>query len=961
MIQKKVIPRIMKFGILLIILMQISLITHGQNGTIRGKVSDEKTGEPMNGASVYLDGTAIGTSVDINGNYIINNIPPGIYTLISSYMTYATTTKEKIAVKANELIVVDFTMESSSMDLGVALISVKRIKNTENAVLALQKKSINVQDGISSQEISKTGASNAAESAQQITGTSVVDGKFVYVRGLGDRYTIAQINGARMVGTDPYINSAPLDLIPSNLLDNMITIKTANPDQPGNFSGGIVNLNTKDIPDKMTLNFSNSISYNPQASFNENFLSYKGGKYDWLGYDDGSRNLPSVLTNKSNSASLSSPIFYINARNNNEDALLLDKASKSLNPQMEATTKRSLINYSTSFSFGNKYTLFNNPLGVIFGINHSRNFAFYEDGSNQAWDITGSEADELFVYYNFRDIKSVENPVVSGMAGVSYKIGKNHEFGILNIYNHDAEKTSRYQSGVVPGIISGSDKIFETRTLQFTERGLNNTQLKGKHLFEGLHNAELNWIGSYTKSFQNEPDLRFFANEKASDSAYYISVSEYDLPYHYFRYLKDKSLEFKIDLSIPLSKDLDNSNSIKVGFRTNRNQRHFDEYRFYFKNKNGGNYHGNQYDFFGKNNTGVIGYDSVKNQSIIGNYLVDNTKISNNYSGEENITAFYAMGIFEATKELKLTGGLRVEQTNMHVESADTTKTEGNIDQLNLFPSINLIYALNKKTNVRGSFSQTIARPTMRELAPFVTFDFIGGFLYLGNPDLKTTLIQNYDVRWEHYAKSGEVIAVSGYYKHFRDPIVKAYNTEAINPEIIYQNTNDADVYGIEIDLKKSLSFISNSFKNFKFNANFSYIVSRVALDTTEYRTLAQINPEIDPYRPFQGQSPFLLNVNLSYYSKDAKLGTSLSYNLFGKRIAAIGLKGLPDIYDQPRGLLNLSITKVIGEHFNLKLMAKNMLNADYLSLQTFKENTYMNESHKFGVTYSFSVAYFIK
>jgi len=249
----------------------------------------------------------------------------------------------------------------------------------------------------------------------------------------------------------------------------------------------------------------------------------------------------------------------------------------------------------------------------------------------------------------------------------------------------------------------------------------------------------------------------------------------------------------------------------------------------------------------------------------------------------------------------------------------------------------------------------------MRELAPFVTYDFIGGYLYIGNPELKTTSISNFDIRLEYFINHGEVFALSSYYKRFENPIVKAYNTDAINPEIIYQNTQNADVFGIEIDLRKNLSFLHNRLKNFKINANFSYIISRVALDTFEYKTLAQINPEIDPYRPFQGQSPFLLNVIVSYHSNKAKFGIDLSYNLFGKRLVAIGLNGLPDIYDTPRGLLNLSVTKDIRKHFNLKFRINNILNAEYLTLQTFKENAYLNESHKLGTTYSFGVSYYIK
>jgi len=706
-------------------------------------------------------------------------------------------------------------MQESSISIKEVVVTAKAIENSEVAVLALQRKALGVQDGISSQEMDINGASNAAESSKQITGTSVVDGKYIYIRGLGDRYSMAQLNGTNLVSTDPYINSAPLDLIPSNLLENIITIKTATPDNPSDFSGGIVNLTTKSFPEKLLLNYSNSISFNPQSSFNKNFLSFSGGKLDWLGYNDGTYSMPSILQDKNNMALFHSPTFYIEARNNPESATLLDLASKSLNPQMSPDVKRSFTNYSTSFSFGNQYKLFNNPLGVIFGINQSRTYTYYEKGINQAWDITGSHALSLFNYYDLQDSKSTDNPIVSGIAGFTYRMGANNEISLTNIYMHDTEKMSRYQSGKIPGMVSGSDKVFETRTLQFTERGLNSIQLRGKHHLPGLHDAILEWNGSYSKSFQNEPDLRFFANENVGDSLYYISISEYDNPYHYFRYLNDKSMDGKVDLTIPFMQKSSKNNQLKFGINATQKKRDFNEYRFYFNNQDGDQYAGDQYAYFGTQNTGIIGYDSIYHKSIIGNYLVNDTKISNNYTGKINTTSSYAMAVLNLTNKLKFTGGFRLERTMIHVESADSLQKSGDINQFDLFPSANLIYALNEKTNIRTSLSQTIARPSMRELAPFATFDFIGGFIFIGNPELKTTLIQNYDFRLEHFIEPGEVIAFSAYYKHFKNPIVKVYNTNALNPEIIFQNTNDANVYGLELDLTKKPFVYKQHFERF--------------------------------------------------------------------------------------------------------------------------------------------------
>ncbi len=948
----------MKFAIILLITCPwMIMVALAQEGVIKGRVTDAKTGETLVGVNVYLDGTTTGSSTDIDGNFTINHVKEGNYIVVASFITYSILKKQSVSVNGGQITTINLALLPTTQILDAVEISAKAGRNTEDAILTMQSKSASMQDGISSREMAKAGGGNAAESAKMITGTSVVDGKYVFVRGLGDRYTTAQLNGASLISTDPYMNSAPLDIIPSNLLDNIITTKTATPDKPGNFTGGIINLTTRDIPEKRIFSMSQSITYNPQSSFNNRFLTYEGGKSDWLGYDDGTRDLPAILQDESNLALLSSPLLQIMAKKNSTYANLLDKASKSLSSQMAPTTTNSFTNHSTSLSFGNKYKLLNKPLGIMMGMNFSRNFSSYDNGRNQAWDLTGTAAEELFTYYDLSDNKSTENPQLSGVAGATYQFNKHHEIGLLQIYNHDTEKMARYQRGHIPGKISGQDKIFETRTLKFTERGLSTTQLKGSHTFSRLRNSKLNWISAFTSSFQDEPDLRFFANETVGDSVYYISVSEYDLPYHYFRYLNDKASEFKIDFTIPFTKNL-TENSIKTGISIISKEREFEEYRFYFKNKNGLAYNGDQFEFFGADNTGVINYDASSQSYVIGNYLVNNTKVSNNYRGSEQVNAAFAMVTLRLNKRIKFNGGVRVEQTQMKVESADSNQVKGDIDQFNFFPSGNLIFEAGKKMNVRASYSTTIARPTMRELAPFVTYDFIGGFVYLGNPKLLTTTINNYDLRWEYFIKPGEVVAVSGYYKHFSDPIVKAYNTVAINPEIIYQNTNDADVYGVELDVRKNLSFISHTLKNFKANANFSYIISKVALDTTEYRILAQINPELDPYRPFQGQSPLLFNVALSYENEKHKAGADLNFSFNGKRMSSIGLNGLPDVYEQPTGLMNLSIHKSLSKYLALTLRIDNILDSEYLTQQSFKGNVYNNESHRNGTGYGIKLTW---
>ncbi len=928
-----------------------------QPGSIKGTVTDAESGETLIGVNVIIRNPFMGSNTDLDGHYEISNIPAGIYDLQFSYVSYAPQTIEGVEVLPGKELILDVRLSPESMGLDEVVIKARKIDNTENAILSMQKRSLSVQDGISSQEMNRFGVSNAAQSVKKITGVSIVDGKNINVRGLGDRYSGAQLNGVTLNSTDPYSNSASLDMIPANMLEKVIASKTFTPDMPGNFTGGNVNLTTKSFPESRTFRVSIGSGYNTQSSFNPGFLSFDAGRYAFAGYNDGSLSLPAMLADESVRNELSNDL-YIKARRNDNYASILDKSIKSVNRQMAAAPQNSGANYNLSISYGNSFKLFGRDLGILIGGNAGRSLTHYANGSQAAWDITGLEAQSLFPFFQLIDTRSINNPRINGLATLSYKLSEHHELGINLLYNHDAQISGRYQRGPAPGFISASNAIFETRTLQFMERGLSSFQLRGKHFFPALGRLKAEWIGGMTRSFQDEPDLRFFANE-VRDSLYLIRVSEYSLPAHFFRYLQDESKELKLDLELPLSAN-NSFNKFKFGVLANEKSRVFSEYRFDVNNARGNMYNGSPEAYFATDNIGIIAYDSLRQRNITGLYLVNNTRSSNNYTGSQRIYAGYAMLTYEIFGKLKIAGGARIERTEINVQSEDSTLQAGKIEENDLLPGINLIYPLTEKMNLRASVSRTIARPSMRELAPFSSFDYIGGFIYIGNPELKRTLINNYDLRWEWFIRPGEVMAVSAFYKKFNDPISKFYNTEAYNPEIIYQNTSTAFVYGLELDFRKKLDFIHPGLKNFKLGSNFTYIASRVDMEAEEYAILSTINPELKPYRPFQGQSPYIMNAMLSYDADSAGIHAMLSYNVFGPRLSEIGREGVPDIYERPRHMLNFKISKKITSRFEAKVEAQNLLNASYLKSQQFKGQEYITESYRIGRTFNVGLSYIL-
>ncbi|MFZ1609630.1 MAG: TonB-dependent receptor, partial [Chitinophagales bacterium] len=299
--------------------------------------------------------------------------------------------------------------------------------------------------------------------------------------------------------------------------------------------------------------------------------------------------------------------------------------------------------------------------------------------------------------------------------------------------------------------------------------------------------------------------------------------------------------------------------------------------------------------------------------------------------------------------------------TDIYVASQDTSKSPGAIKDLDVLPSINMVHALNDKMNLRFGFSKTIARPNMRELAPFASFEFIGGEFYLGNPELLKTNISNFDARWEFFPKAGELIAMSAYYKNFINPIILVYNPKAANPEFQFKNTEKAYVYGLEFEFRKNLSFLTSGLKDFDFSTNLSYIYSRVDLDSLEKAVNQNFNPDFPDYRPFQGQSPYLVNANLGYSNTPLKLDAIVTYNLFGKRLSEVSQSGTPDIYERPAPTLDAFVNKGIGDHIRIRMGVKNILNSQYLKTISYKANDYTIQQYATGRTYSLAVYWTIK
>lgn len=932
---------LMKNLLFLPILLFISSATFSQTGTLRGKITDAETGEELIGAAVLVEGTFQGSSADLDGNYSIPDIASGTISIRCTYISYETQTITGIDISPDNISILDIKLNSVSVGLEEVVISAKAVRDTESALLTMQKKSASVMDGISSQQISKNGDSDAAGAIKRVSAVSVEGGKYVYVRGLGDRYSKTTLNGAEIPGLDPERNTVQMDIFPTNAIDNMIVYKSFSPNL-NSFTGGLIDIATKDFPEEFNMHFSASYEFNTQSSLNNNFLSYEGGKTDWLGFDDGTRNFPV--------RAIDIPLYPTN-----RDAL--DATSMKFNKIMEPDTKTSFLNQSYSLGVGDQLTLFGKPLGYNIGISYKSQELYYDDGERGLYKLTDADAGVLNMEQKYNEISGRTEVLLGGLISLNYKFNNNNKLGYVLLYNHSGIKNAFYHIGEKPSDEIGM--IIQNRELGFQERSISANQFKGEHFIESWGELKINWIISYTNSKQTEPDLRFFTNSYYSDAVgnaqFEINPSKYKAPSRFNRAMDELNMDNKIHFELPFTL-LGSNSKFKFGASYVYKNREFTEEKIDYHSQIQ-YYNGSVSNYLDDGNIGQNHpmYDPVSKQNY-GLYVQNATDTRNSYDGIQSVLGGYVMADMPLTEKFRVELGLRFEANRMETESKKKGIKKGELNDNDILPAINLTYTLVENMNLRLAYTRTLSRPTFREIAPFASFSPVAPTI-VGNPDLKRTLINNFDLKWEYFMKQGELITFGVFYKNFIDPIEMVDNPVAVNPEISYQNVEQARNYGFEVEFRKLLDFI-NPLRNMYFGINFTYIRSEVSIEKLELESIRALVPDHPDTRPLFGQAPYIINGLLGYKSDRIGLSANLVYNMTGPRISLVTKGGTPDVYEQAFPLLDLNIQQNLGKHFVLTLKARNLLNSVSKEVYTYKDIDYSYYEFSMGRVFGLGIAY---
>lgn len=934
----------------------------GLEGRISGTIVDAGTGDPLIGATVIVEGPGLGAMADIDGRYLIRGVPAGEHAIVVSMIGYARKKVTEISVIPGEVSMIDVAVEEQILEAEVVIVTAKALENTEAALLKQRQNALAISDAISAEDISRGAQGDVASAMTRVTGASVVDGKYVYIRGLGERYSTARLNGTTLPSADPNSKSVQMDIFATNLLDNITTEKTFTPDKPGNFTGGSVNVKTKSLPESFTMSFSTSTKYNSQSSFKD-ILSYDGGEYDFLGVDDGTRDIPVPLRDPD----VEIPSIT-SALRDPEKAQMLDHYSRSFGDKtMTPSMKPGGLGQSYSFSIGNQTSVFDRPLGLLGSVSFTRNVSAYDNGVSGIWKRVSRESRDLNRERFATDTSGSEETLWGGLMNVTYQPGVTHEVGANLLFNRSGDKMARFQTGSWPSSLPGENVRYETRVLSFTEREMRSLQLRGKHVLPDLSGLEVEWTGAFIRSAQDEPDLRYFTNEYQTVDAlgegapdvdsYTIALSNYSAPTRYFRNLVESNRDFSMDFTLPFRQWDDLTARLKFGGAYLDKDHSFRERRFSFHQDNV-RYRNDPELFFSSDRIGILPdfLQDTPGFTRFGSFITEDSDLKNNYDGDQQVLAGYVMLDLPVADRFKLTGGARYEATRLNVASHESSLKPGKLDENDWLPSLNTVYQLTDNMNLRGAFSRTLARPTFRELAPFASFLFVGDFIFVGNSELKRTLIENYDLRWEWFTRPGEIYAVSFFYKDFENPIERVIVTT--NGEIQFQNVDRAMVSGIELEYRKKLDQLHPALSDFQLGGNLSLVRSQVDVAPSELAVTRALDPQAADTRKLQGQSPYVVNIDAMYDNPDTGTLLSLHYNIFGERLSEVSTGGTPNAFEQPAGVLDITGSQRLWNRVTLKFSLKNLLNPDIKKVHPFNGQEFVRTLYKRGRSFSFGFSY---
>jgi hypothetical protein len=890
------------------------------DATVRGKVLDSSNAMTLPGAPVAVLGTDTVIYTDLDGVYRVE-LPPGRHQLEVSFSGYAQRVIE-VTVPAKGTVTADVTLDLETVKLSEEITvsaQAEAAPATQAAAMLERKKSSVISEAMARDEMSKNADSDAAAALTRVTGVSVVDGQYVFVRGLGERYSNTTLNGSVLPTTEPDRRVVPLDLFPTGLVEQVRIVKSYLPDKPAEFSGGLLEIEPINFPRAPTFSVSVNGGWNSRATFKDISRSAGAGSTDWLGFDDGGRSLPSVIPD--------SKLVERGILGTGFSFEELTRFGRSFDNAWRPVPVEGRPDAGFSILAGNSW----DRLGAVASVTYSYKNRFRRE--RQQFYALGQGGEGLRPTNDFDFRYSTARATLGAVANVAYRFSGNHRLALENFYTNSGRDEARTFEGYQEdkGVPLRNQRLF------WLQESVLSSKLSSEHFFPGLSHSRFDWHFTYSRADRDEPDVREVLYQYDPIQDAYVWANESQSGFRMFSELDDSTYDGAVDWSAFFNVG-GRFVTVKAGGGWTYRDRFFSSRRLRFK----------PLDIGGVDLTQPA--EALFRQDNIGTVFrfEEDTRRTDRYDAEQTILAGYLMGDFNLTGRLRFVGGARVESSDQAVITRDLfdptlPSIRSSLRNADVLPGINLIYALGGDTNLRLGLSQTVNRPEFRELAPYEFTDIVGGRAVVGNPDLERALIRNGDLRWEWFPRGGvdgEVVAVSAFFKDFVSPIEKVVQATA-QFRTSFANALGARNYGFELEARKSL------LPAVLVGVNYTFVESRIELE----RGAGQIQTSLD--RPLAGQSAHVLNTMVELRDASRDLSGRVLFNWSDDRISEVGALGIPDILEEGRASLDVVLTRRFGP-YALRLAGENLTDSEH----RFTQGGLLQRAFALGRSVGLSLSY---
>lgn len=868
-----------------------------------------KSGQPVGGATILFSGIETVFKTDATGS-ASGQIPQGQYSLSVFHPEYQTLTLADVKVGEDPVTLTSIQLKESVNELEDVVVLAPKVRGSVSALVEVRKQSSAVTDVLGAEQMSRAGDSDAAASLRRVTGLTLFGGKYVYVRGLGERYSGVQMNQFSLPSPEPSRRVVPLDLFPTAIMESIIVQKSYSPDLPGEFGGGLIQLKTKSLPEKFF--FRANIAQNFENT--SNGLGYKGGSTDWLGIDDGGRKLPGVIKDALSKGLQLTPNIPGFDKGVSEQELVAMGQALPNNYNTESTSQPSMPGMAMSSGTGWAFS------GIQVGLAGSALYGQSTDSlSRNAKAFNSGAGNKLEIDTNTNTQYTEVETRLAGSLDVGADFYKHTQ---IRASTFILRNTTNLAQNSVRENFANNGNLTDSTTLDFTERQLWTQHLKGEHQLEKFISRPLNldWRVGRSEALRDSPDRREYTYDIINGSKTLASGSAGNR--RTWSDLDDTSTEIAFNITAPIFKEQPEYLKLKMGMWDVNKERRSDIVRGYVDGvAPGADLSSSLENIFTKDNFGP-------GKSVFKNL----TNAADTYSGHQRLSAQYLMADFSPFEKWSFQAGARYETSE---QTVDTFKyfepgnpfASSRLKMQDVLPAYSVVWKPTDKIRSRIAYSETLARPDFRELSTVGFIDDETGNNVQGNANLKGTVIKNIDHRWEYYFTPDEYASIGLFYKNFENPIEVMF-LPGVNRIQTFDNAKAANNFGLELEGRVGIRHFSRSLRRFTVLSNLTLITSEIELDERNRGI------QTSSSRPLQGQSPYVVNMQLQYDHDTLGFSSTVLYNVVGKRITEVGTNFIPDTYEQPFGQLDFVASQRIAKNYSINFRARNLLDPDVESTQ---------------------------